>query len=279
MRVATGRGKSREVTSKSHLSRMEEEAEVLRKELKWILEDQVHKVLQEVQHTLQECSRRFPIRCGLDENKSLVVPHRILLSSPNGGSTIKCVVTLLGDSICDADINFKHKQAKDHHNFKTTINPEVSWKLQQIQDAGNYLVKAMFSLNQIDKDHVFHSAKEVFLLLDELISSLNQGRSCLAYPKRKSIEDIIYSRNMQILVPPVPNDTALSFYIHSSKLIMSLYSINMSSQGRTEITSRQQIECTVQWLNEAVMLFTLALQQCQQLRDKISILKQYEEVS
>ncbi|VDI53098.1 Hypothetical predicted protein [Mytilus galloprovincialis] len=32
---------------------MEEEAEVLRKELKWILEDQVHKVLQEVQHTLQ----------------------------------------------------------------------------------------------------------------------------------------------------------------------------------------------------------------------------------
>lgn len=235
--------------------------------------------MQEVQHTLQECSRRFPIRCGLDENKSLVVPHRILLSSPNGGSTIKCVVTLLGDSICDADINFKHKQAKDHHNFKTTINPEVSWKLQQIQDAGNYLVKAMFSLNQIDKDHVFHSAKEVFLLLDELISSLNQGRSCLAYPKRKSIEDIIYSRNMQILVPPVPNDTALSFYIHSSKLIMSLYSINMSSQGRTEITSRQQIECTVQWLNEAVMLFTLALQQCQQLRDKISILKQYEEVS
>ncbi|XP_076106640.1 protein rogdi-like [Mytilus galloprovincialis] len=258
---------------------MEEEAEVLRKELKWILEDQVHKVLQEVQHTLQECSRRFPIRCGLDENKSLVVPHRILLSSPNGGSTIKCVVTLLGDSICDADINFKHKQAKDHHNFKTTINPEVSWKLQQIQDAGNYLVKAMFSLNQIDKDHVFHSAKEVCLLLDELISSLNQGRSCLAYPKRKSIEDIIYSRNMQILVPPVPNDTALSFYIHSSKLIMSLYSINMSSQGRTEITSRQQIECTVQWLNEAVMLFTLALQQCQQLKDKISILKQYEEVS
>ncbi|CAG2236192.1 unnamed protein product [Mytilus edulis] len=226
---------------------MEEEAEVLRKELKWILEDQVHKVLQEVQHTLQECSRRFPIRCGLDENKSLVVPHRILLSSPNGGSTIKCVVTLLGDSICDADINFKHKQAKDHHNFKTTINPEVSWKLQQ--------------------------------LLDELISSLNQGRSCLAYPKRKSIEDIIYSRNMQILVPPVPNDTALSFYIHSSKLIMSLYSINMSPQGRTEITSRQQIECTVQWLNEAVVLFTLALQQCQQLKDKISILKQYEEVS
>lgn len=192
---------------------------------------------------------------------------------------MKCVVTLLGDSICDADINFKHKQAKDHHTFKTAINPEVSWKLQQIQDAGNYLVKSIFSINQIDKDRVFRSTKEVFLILDDLISSLNQGRSCLAYPKRKSIEDIVYSRNMQTLVPPVPNDTALSFYIHSSKLIMSLYNINHTSQGRIEITSRQQLECTVQWLNEAVMLLTLALQQCQRLRDKFSILQQYEELS
>ena len=31
-----------------------------------------------------------------------------------------------------------------------------------------------------------------------------------------------------------------------------------------------QMEAAVQWLNEAVILFTLALQQCQQLADKVA---------
>ena len=31
-----------------------------------------------------------------------------------------------------------------------------------------------------------------------------------------------------------------------------------------------QMEAAVQWLNEAVILFTLALQQCQQLVDKVA---------
>ncbi len=41
---------------------------------------------------------------------------------------------------------------------------------------------------------------------------------------------------------------------------------------RHVILSPVQVETVVQWLNDAIMLFTLALQQCQQLKDKVKSL-------
>ncbi|KAJ8313037.1 hypothetical protein KUTeg_010410 [Tegillarca granosa] len=283
----------------------DEEIEVLRKELCWLLEDQVHPVLEEIRNTLLECCRRFPHRSTQDEhdpavettddtpsyrclgrvgidgdnellNVIYVMINCYILFTGSGTGNVYCVVTLLGDSICDADINFKHKQGKDHHTFKTGINPEVNWKLQQIQDAGNFLYGALSVFANIDKDKKFTSAKQVLMLLDTLMNYLNQGRSCLAFPKRKSVDELVNNRNMTTFKPPVPSDVALSFYIHSSKLILALYNLQVTNQQKIEITSRSQVECTVQWLNEAVMLFTLALQQCSQLKDKITVLQQYE---
>ncbi|KAL3857694.1 hypothetical protein ACJMK2_012347 [Sinanodonta woodiana] len=255
----------------------EDEETILRKELEWLLEEQVHKELENIQHTLLECSRRFPFRMGLGEYGCLVKPQRILMSSPNNTNQIKCVVTLLGDSICDADISFKHKKGKDDHLFKTAIHPETQWKLQQIQDAGNHLHSAISALNKIDTTHQFKTAKEVQMIVDNLIHSLDLGKSCLCFPKRKSIEDLTGSIGHNSLQPPVPSDVVLSFYIHGSKLILALYHLHSVSNS-TEISARYQVESNVQWLNEAVILFTLGMQQCQQLLDKIHVIKQNEHV-
>ncbi|XP_021370499.1 protein rogdi-like isoform X2 [Mizuhopecten yessoensis] len=255
-----------------------EEIEVLRKELEWLLQEQVHQVLEEVHETLVECCRRFLIKASPGDH-SLVHSQRILMSSPNGGiNQVKCVITLLGDSICDADITFKHKQGKDHSQFRTGFGQERVWKLQQIQDASNFLYTARLQVEGQDRDHTYKSAKEVILILDEVMKNLTQGRSCLAFPKRKSIDELVNNVNMQMLYPHVPSDVALSFYVHSSKLVLALYHLHLNGQQRMDITSRNQVECTIQWLNEAVMLFTLALQKCQQLKDKIVVLQQYEKV-
>ena len=53
----------------------------------------------------------------------------------------------------------------------------------------------------------------------------------------------------------MPNDTALSFYIHSSKLIMSLYNIQHTPQGRIEITSRQQVLISLVHMTQAVLCY------------------------
>lgn len=220
-----------------------------------------------------ECSRRFPFRMGFGD-QTLVKSQRNLLSSPNNTGQIKCVVTLAGDAICDADISFKHKAGKDHHIFKTKILPDrFSWKLHQVQDSANHLATTLSIISAQDPDHVYKSAKEVILLLEDLLKFLTLGRTCLAFPQRKSIEELIRNQNMQSFVPPVPNDVALSFYIHSSKLILTVYHLHALSQ-QVEIVSRHQVDCTIQWLNEAVILYTLAIQQCQQLLDKLKVLDQ-----
>nr|XP_022335929.1 uncharacterized protein LOC111132418 [Crassostrea virginica] len=255
------------------------EIQTLKHELDWLLKDQVHKVLEEISNLLWECSRRFPTRPGHDESKSMVNPQRLLLSSANGSNgSVKCVVTLKGDQISDGDVNFRHKQGKENHTYRTSINTEVPWKLQQVQDATNFLYSAIDLIEEQEGRKVFHSSRQVTMILDRVINSLNQGRSALAFPKRKSLEELVYNRNMQTLRPSVPNDVALSFYIHASKLVLSVYHLGINpSTHQLDIISRNQVECSVQWLNEALMLFTLALQRCQQLKDKVCLLQQIGE--
>ncbi|XP_029637551.1 protein rogdi homolog isoform X2 [Octopus sinensis] len=228
---------------------IEEEICALQKELSWLLNEELHHVLQQVQYTLTECNQRFLTDKDKESNKDdstvcHIKPQKILLSGPNGTAHIKCVLTLFGDNITEADINFKHKQGNHHSLFKTSIHQSLPWKLQQIQDAYNHLKSAAYCIS-LKENYAFKSVREVTL---------------------------------QVFHPAVPNTVALSFYIHTSKLILALYQIHRNNQ-KIEVLSRHQVECTVKWLNEAIMLFTLAIQQLQQLKDKIQSLQYFEETS
>jgi protein rogdi len=66
----------------------------------------------------------------------------------------------------------------------------------------------------------------------------------------------------------LPEDLAISFYIQCHKLIFAAYQLT-NIQGTMEFNSCQA-ECSVPWLNEVLVLFTVGLQLCQQLKDKVS---------
>lgn len=112
-----------------------------------------------------------------------------------------------------------------------------------------------------------------WIILDELMDSLMKCRQCLSLPKRKSIHDLIDNQNLQMFNPPLPNDIAVSFYIHTSKLVLALYVLQHNGQTK-QITHRVQVEAMVKWLHEAIIFFTLSLQQCQQLKDKLTAVSQ-----
>lgn len=38
-----------------------------------------------------------------------------------------------------------------------------------------------------------------------------------------------------------------------------------------------QVDCAVAWLDEVLALFTISLQHCQQLKDKVSVFAQYKD--
>ncbi|XP_025090603.1 protein rogdi-like [Pomacea canaliculata] len=262
-----------------------EEILALKEELQWLLSEEVHAVLGDIQQTLQECGRCFPMPIGnLDDteavpNKDAHLTQRILLSAPSTATAgaMKCVITLQGDCISEADISFKHKQAKEHHIYRTSIKPNEQWKIQQVQDAANHLQQAIAVATLRNKDYKFSSAQEVLMMLEELMKKVKAGQLSLTLPKRKSLQELVTSKNMQIFQPPVPSDVAMSFYVHGSKLVLAVYHLHTNGQHRLDISHRMQMEVVVQWLNEAIICFTLALQQCQQLFDKIFSVCQFIE--
>lgn len=109
------------------------------------------------------------------------------------------------------------------------------------------------------------------------MSCLQKGRSALFVPKKRTIEELQASRNMKVFVPSVPSDIAISFYVQSHKLVCALYHINKDSHNNWKYDVMQADE-SIPWLSEALVLFTVSLQFCQQLKDKLSVFIQYREI-
>lgn len=164
------------------------------------------------------------------------------------------------------------------------------------------LILNFFSSHSFFIDKLYRSSDEVLHILSNILGALQRGRTSLVIPKKKPIDELMKSRNMvrktnstpslismtnflflekylcipqKSLAPNLPDDLAISFYLQSHKLIFAVYQLT-NIQGTMKFDSCQA-ECSVPWLNEVLVLFTVALQLCQQLRDKISVFSQYKD--
>lgn len=238
-----------------------EEALSLQNEFEWVLHKEVHAVLNQLSNILSECLRRFPMSFASDGSQK----HEKYVFS--GLDQLKCVVSLCGDSITQAEINFRI-QRQQAVQYRTCIQSENPWRLHQIQDAVNHLNQAIVYIDNVDKNYNFRSSEEVLHVLGNILGCLQRGRTSLILPRKRTVVDLMKSRNMRNLVPNLPEDLALSFYIQSHKLIVALYQVS-NIHGNMKFDSHQA-EISVPWLNEVLVLFTVALQLCQQLKDKIN---------
>lgn len=255
----------------------------MQQEFDWLLQEEVPVILAQLQNIVLECSRRFPILNH--DTESLVKSEKFILTNTSASSLdqIKAIVTLSGDNIIHADVHLKlHKHSIPSH--RTLVQNDCQWKLQQIQDAGNHLLSAlqMFSsLPSVSSDGKleFQSAEEVEQIVNNLMGCLQRGRACLIIPKKRTIDELQLSRNMKSLQPPLPSDLAVSFYVQSHKLVFAVYHIiSKDAQGQTKFDVFQA-ESSVPWLSEVLVLFTVSLQLCQQLKDKVAVFSQYKELN
>ncbi|XP_053674766.1 protein rogdi [Anopheles nili] len=246
-----------------------EEALNLQVEFEWVLHEEVHSVLKQLHVILVECAHRFPVPLYGNEGKKQ--DKFVLTTAPE---QLKCIVTLTGDSITYADINFK-VQRQQQQIQRTTITQDYPWKIQQVQDAANHLQQAINHIDNVDSAYHFKTSDEVLHILGNILGALQRGRTSLVVPRKKPIDELMKSRNMKALSPNLPEDLAISFYIQSHKLIFVAYQLT-NFQGTMKFDS-WQAECSVPWLNEVLVLFTVALQLCQQLKDKISVFSQYKD--
>ncbi|KAL1140990.1 hypothetical protein AAG570_000916 [Ranatra chinensis] len=231
-------------------------------EFEWLLHKEVHAVLNQLNSILVECVRRFPM--PFSSNEGPYKQEKFVLSG--APDQLKCVVSLSGDCISHADISFK-VQRQQVVNYRTTVQNDNPWRLHQVQDAANHLHQALFHIDNIDEDYNFQSSEEVLHILGNILGCLQRGRTSLIVPRKRTIDDLMKSRNMKCLVPNIAEDLALSFYIQSHKLVFAIYQVS-SVQGSMKFDALQA-EASIPWLNEVLVLFTVALQLCQQLKDKV----------
>ncbi|XP_067638666.1 protein rogdi-like isoform X2 [Eurosta solidaginis] len=246
-----------------------EEINNLNIEFEWVIRDGVHTILKKLREILVECARRFPVPCFPD-NEGKRTEKFILLGAQD---QLKCSVTLTGDSITQADISYKLKRSSSQVQ-RTSITSDAPWKLQQVQDAANHLQQAINHIDNVGGDYVFKSREEVLQIIGELTGALQRGRTSLIIPKKKAIDELMKGRNMKSLAPNLPEDQAISFFLQCHKLIIAVYQL-LNVQGAVKMEAIQA-ECSVGWLNDVLVLFTVGLTLCQQLKDKINAFKMDE---
>jgi hypothetical protein len=112
-------------------------------------------------------------------------------------------------------------------------------------------------------------------MLGNILGSLQRGRTSLIVPRKRAMDDLMRSLNMKSLNPNLSEDLAISFYIQSHKLIFAIYQLT-NNHGTMKYDSTHA-ESSVPWLNEVLVFFTVGLQLCQQLKDKICVFSQYKD--
>lgn len=80
--------------------------------------------------------------------------------------------------------------------MRTSIQNDHPWKLQQIQDAANHLQQAIAHIDNVDRNYLFKTSEEVLHILANILGCLQRSRSSLIVPKKKTIDDLMRSRNM-----------------------------------------------------------------------------------
>ncbi|XP_071493693.1 protein rogdi homolog [Diadema setosum] len=270
----------------------EEEERNMEDEFQWLLKEEVHAVLRQLNAILDQSGRRFNIPGS--GSGSLIKPETFVLSSTNGTDYVKGIVTLVGDMLCKADLTLKpHRNT--NQLVKTYIRDDMPWRLQQVQDVGNHIYSTLEVINAKDVDYEFQSAEEVIKLMNEVLSQLKRARQRFLNPVTPTLQELYHSRYTKSLTPPLPHESMVNFYIQGTKLVLHTYYLHpaapqkahhhqkgmSSSESKSrlldvgpvkyELFSQTTVECAIPWVEEVTACLTFAIQLCQELKDKISV--------
>nr|XP_048722423.1 protein rogdi homolog isoform X2 [Caretta caretta] len=258
-------------------------------EFKWLLQEEVHGVLRQLQDILKEASHRFALPVGSTEGP---VKQENFMLGTSSADQVKGVLMLQGDALCQADINLKMPRNNQLLHF--TFREDKQWKLQQIQDARNHVNQAIYLLTNRDVNYQFKTGSEVLKLMDAVMLQLTRARNRLTTPASLTLPEIASSGLTKMFTPALPSDILVNFYINLNKLCLTVYQLHALQPNSTknfrptggsilhnpgamfecgsqryEVSHVHKVECVVPWLNDALVFFTVSLQLCQQLKDKL----------
>ncbi|XP_074821658.1 cytokine-like nuclear factor N-PAC isoform X5 [Natator depressus] len=198
-------------------------------EFKWLLQEEVHGVLRQLQDILKEASHRFALPVGSTEGP---VKQENFMLGTSSADQVKGVLMLQGDALCQADINLKMPRNNQLLHF--TFREDKQWKLQQIQDARNHVNQAIYLLTNRDVNYQFKTGSEVLKLMDAVMLQLTRARNRLTTPASLTLPEIASSGLTKMFTPALPSDILVNFYINLNKLCLTVYQLHALQPNSTK---------------------------------------------
>ncbi|XP_012587511.1 PREDICTED: protein rogdi homolog isoform X3 [Condylura cristata] len=166
------------------------------------------------------------------------------------------------------DVNLKMPRNNQLLHF--AFREDKQWKLQQvIQDARNHVSQAIYLLTSRGEGYQFRTGAEVLKLMDAVMLQLSRARNRLTTPATLTLPEIAASG-----LTLQPNSTK-NFRPAGGAVLHSPGAMFEWGSQRLEVSHVHKVECVVPWLNDALVFFTVSLQLCQQLKDKIAVFSSY----
>ncbi|KAK5975306.1 Protein rogdi [Trichostrongylus colubriformis] len=258
--------------------------ENLKKEFIWIQSSRARKAFQSVLACLRECCERLHLgnKCDLRLRVPVSQPQaeRHFLAGKQGSDALKAYVTLLGDNVIQAEIVLKHAKSTGGV-FRAVAQPDVQWKLQQLQDLGNHIARATSQACEVDERLAELSQYRKFsmetgeLILSaarEIKDELCAARTAIVLPRKKSLLELYNFPPTRRFNPPLPQDQLLSFYISSCKLVCASYHM-VPKQTAPQGLSITVSECQLAYLEEVLHQLDSAMAHLQKLIGSLEICK------
>ncbi|XP_032957917.1 protein rogdi homolog isoform X3 [Rhinolophus ferrumequinum] len=245
------------------------ERAVLEEEFRWLLHDEVHAVLRQLQDILKDVNLKMPrnnqlLHFAFREDKQWK-----LQQIQDARNHVSQAIYLLDNR----DENYQFRTGAEVLKLMDAV-------MLQLTRARNRLTTpATLTLPEI-------AASGLTVVLGGPVPA--QPSSCLP------------ARPQRMFAPALPSDVLVNVYINLNKLCLTVYQLHalqpnstknfrpsggsvLHSPGamfewgsqRLEVSHVHKVESVIPWLNDALVFFTVSLQLCQQLKDKISVFSSY----
>lgn len=259
----------------------EKEFTVLVKEQKWLKIYDTHRTLMKLQKVLIDCCRRLHVSNKLYPSLEIGVrpasSEQLHLKQRNGMDSLRATVVLVGENIIQSEVSFKYPKAPGGV-LKTCAQPEVQWKLQQLQDAGNFCCMALNTIAQgleLVKGQfgeggsmlTVEAGNQLSLAVAAVSDLIMQARSTICLPRKRTLLELCNFPPTKCFKPPLPPDVVFSYYVASTRLICAAYQVTSKQND----LSRTLADCELPLLVNFLELLDQAIEVVRGLRLNLSI--------
>uniref|UniRef100_A0A0R3RHX6 Protein rogdi n=1 Tax=Elaeophora elaphi TaxID=1147741 RepID=A0A0R3RHX6_9BILA len=214
---------------------------VLLAEQDWFQNLEVIETFTKLENILREICKRMNLSAKVDSSVKLEAENptaeKFSLVQRTGAEVLKCLVTLLGESIIQTEVVIKYPKMPGGI-YRGTAQPDVQWKLQQMQDADNYYIQALSMLvhglkwiKEIPADDIGKISSIVITTVAKITSLIGHARSTLYMPEKRTLLELCNSPITRCFSPPLPPDLVFSYYISANRLVCAAYQVTPKTTG------------------------------------------------